>query len=1094
MTDRSVVVANAGSGKTHLLANRLVRWMLRARRDHGSASPERILAVTFTRKAAGEIVARVMRHLALGATDAAKRGEFAGEGQVGPFAQEEYAAVLAEFVAAMHRVNIGTIDGFFVQLASAFAPDIGLPEAWEIGAEDVLAAQRRDAIGRAIAGDVARATDLARRIAGGRPKPEVQSGMDEALDEALGLWQRCASGEDPRAPWEALLRPGVVLFPGARRATAADIERAVEAMRRGPLPVTKSGTPVKHWVGAVARVTELAESGAWMDLIEDSLVQSLRTVGEFSGHPAPAPVQAALDVLVGHSLSTAESMVRSRLQATAELAAVVDAELRNAQREDGVLGFGDIASALARANAGGRLDAMRERLDRKICDLAVDEFQDTSPGQWSVLSPLVDEILATGDRRLLVVGDPKQSIYAWRGGTPALLGPLMRRQELDPDVTLSDSWRSSPVVLDFVNALFGALPQAVRGSVLNEAMPAPADALAGAGLPVPARAADGPLLRAIDAWAFVEHGAAERNRRMPGIVRAYLAAGGGREEIAQAVASIVAERVRERPGIGMAVLVRSNRDVAECAAAIRALGIEASDEGRSPLEDSAAVAVVLGMLRLADHPDDRISHYVVTRAPAAALLGLDPMERHGGSAKADAAARGISRRVREDLAAHGVRGWLARITDVLRPACSRHDLERLRQLAVLVDGLDPALAGCPGGVVRAAESHRARTGERSPVRVMTVHASKGLEFGEVVLASLGETMGAADADSSAFAALTPDPSRPPAAIAPIVSAKLRTFSPLLEAFRREAQVAQASDDLSSLYVAITRAREAVHLVCPPPAAKDEPRPTATWLMRLAIDGFDAAYLAAQPGASFWSFVRPDGDLGPLPARPADAVAAAPAPEAPAIEWVERAGASRAPSSHPTESGFFAREFLGDDDGARGTLAHAWFERIEWLDGAAPDRAIAGEALAATAIDVGRPVDAALASEVESLVAAACAGPVGTALRPGRYDAWDCERVEVRAELAFAASLAGGMVRGRMDRVVLGFRGGRVVRAEVIDWKTGARGLSGAALEERIAPYRAQMEDYRAALCAMFGLEPPCVAATLAMVERGELVDALRSSR
>jgi hypothetical protein len=87
-----------------------------------------------------------------------------------------------------------------------------------------------------------------------------------------------------------------------------------------------------------------------------------------------------------------------------------------------------------------------------------------------------------------------------------------------------------------------------------------------------------------------------------------------------------------------------------------------------------------------------------------------------------------------------------------------------------------------------------------------------------------------------------------------------------------------------------------------------------------------------------------------------------------------------------------------------------------------------------------------------------------------------------------------MVRGRMDRVVLGFRGGRVVRAEVIDWKTGARGLSGAALEERIAPYRAQMEDYRAALCAMFGLEPPCVAATLAMVERGELVDALRSSR
>ncbi|MFM9180693.1 MAG: UvrD-helicase domain-containing protein, partial [Phycisphaerales bacterium] len=817
------MVANAGSGKTHLLANRLVRWMLRARKDHGSASPERILAVTFTRKAAGEITARVMRHLALGASSEAKRAEFAADGQVGDFTAEDYAAVLAEFVAAMHRVNISTIDGFFVQLASAFASDIGVPDAWSIGAEDVLAAQRRDAIGRAIAGDVHRATDLARRISDGRPKPEVQSGMDEALDQALGLWQRCAATDDPWSPWRALAGKGVSLFPGARRAKEADLRLAVEAVRRGPLPSTKAGTPVKRWVDAVARVTALAEEGAWIDLLDDSLVQAVHGGGPFAGHAAPAPVQAALDVLVGQALSVADALVRARLEATADLASVVDAELRRAQREDGVLGFGDIASALARAESGGRLNAMRERLDRAIVDLAVDEFQDTSPGQWSVLSPLVDEILATGDRRLLVVGDPKQSIYAWRGGTPALFGPLRARPELDPDVTLSTSWRSSPVVLDFVNALFGGLASALRGSALDERMPAAEEAFRAAGLPVPPGAADGPLVRALDAWTFTPHGAAEPNARMPGAVRAHRASSDDRVALASMAASIVADRVRERLGAGIAVLVRSNRDVAECAAAIRALGIEASDEGRSPLEDSAAVATVLGLLRLADRPDDRISHYLVTRAPAAALLGLEPMERHGRSDRADAAARGISLRVREELLEHGLRGWIARVTEALRPACARHDLERLRQLAVLVDGLEPSLAGRPGDVVRAAESHRARTGERARVRVMTVHASKGLEFDEVVLASLGERMGETRAGASAFASLSPDPSRPPVAIAPVVSAEMRAFSPLLEAFRREAQVAQASDDVSSLYVAITRAREAVHLVCPPPSAKDEPR-------------------------------------------------------------------------------------------------------------------------------------------------------------------------------------------------------------------------------------------------------------------------------
>jgi ATP-dependent exoDNAse (exonuclease V) beta subunit len=1091
MTDRSVVVANAGSGKTYLLANRLVRWMLRARRDHGSASPERILAVTFTRKAAGEITARVMRHLALGASSEARRAEFAADGQVGDFEAWEYAAVLAEFVAAMHRVNISTIDGFFVQLASAFASDIGVPDAWSIGAEDVLAAQRRDAIGRAIAGDVHRATDLARRISDGRPKPEVQSGMDAALGEALELWQRCAASDDPWSPWRALAGRDVTLFPGARRAKAEDIRRAVEAVRRGPLPSTKAGAPVKRWVDAVARVTALAEEGAWIDLLGDSLVQGVHGGGLFAGHAAPAPVQSALDVLVGQGLSVADALVRARLEATAELASVVDAELRRSQREDGVLGFGDIASALARAEAGGRLDAMRERLDRAIVDLAVDEFQDTSPGQWSVLSPLVDEILATGDRRLLVVGDPKQSIYAWRGGTPALLGPLCAREGLDPDVTLSTSWRSSPVVLDFVNVLFGGLASAVRGSALDDRMPAAAEALRGAGLPVPPGAADGPLVRAIDAWTFTPHEAAAPNARMPGAVYAHRAPSDDREALASTAASIVAGRVRERPGAVIAVLVRSNRDVAACAAAIRALGIEASDEGRSPLEDSAAVATVLGMLRLADRPDDRISHYLVTRAPAAGLLGLEPMERHGRADRADAAARGISRRVREELLEHGLRGWIARAAEALRPACARHDLERLRQLAVLVDGLDPALAARPGEVVRAAESHRARTGERARVRVMTVHASKGLEFDEVVLASLGEAMGEARAGASAFASLSPDPSRPPAAIAPIVSAEMRAFSPLLEAFRREVQVAQASDDLSSLYVGVTRAREAVHLVCPPPSAKDEPRPTPTWLMRMAVPGFDAAYLAGPAEGPFWSFVRDGGDLGPLPARAAvETVVDAPAPAAPQIAWVERAGTARAPSVHDGDgSSVFAREFVGDDDGARGTLAHAWFERVEWLSGTAPDAAIGADARAAAALEVGRAIDGALAAEVESAVAKACAGPMGAVLRPDRCTGWSCERLEVRAEMAFAADLPAGPMRGRMDRVVLGVRGGRVVRAEVVDWKTGARGLSGAALEERIAPYRAQMADYRAALAAMLGLEPACVTAVLAMVDRGELIEA-----
>jgi ATP-dependent exoDNAse (exonuclease V) beta subunit len=91
-------------------------------------------------------------------------------------------------------------------------------------------------------------------------------------------------------------------------------------------------------------------------------------------------------------------------------------------------------------------------------------------------------------------------------------------------------------------------------------------------------------------------------------------------------------------------------------------------------------------------------------------------------------------------------------------------------------------------------------------------------------------------------------------------------------------------------------------------------------------------------------------------------------------------------------------------------------------------------------------------------------------------------------MPFGAVVDGTLVRGRMDRVVLGLRGGRVVRAEVVDWKTGAAGLEGAALEERVAPYREQMEGYRRALCAMFGLPAESVTAVLAFPERDELVE------
>lgn len=1136
MSDRSVVIANAGSGKTYVLANRLIRWMLLQRQATGNSSPEQILAITFTRKAAGEIVQRVLRHLALGATDSKHRAAFAVDGQVGaavnsrggiqPFHADDYAAVLADFVQALHRVSISTIDGFFVQLAGAFSAELGLPEGWRIGEEEQLVALRDDVIGRVIGADPKRALELARSIASGQPKAEVQGGIDESLRSALELWKRCTLAADPQAPWRALLDHGFSIFPKAKRLRAAELKGLGTRMQQVELPLTKAGAPYSLWLKASSVVWGRTNEEDWFGVIESPLVKALFSHGTYCNVEPPKAFCELLVDIVSHALSYVQDVIRSRMSATAEMAQLVGDALEVEQRSTGSYGFNDLCVSLARAQAigGEGIQIMRERLDRSIRDLALDEFQDTSPEQWFAISPLVDEIMATGDRRMLVVGDPKQSIYAWRGGTPALLRAVQDREGLSSDTPLATSYRSSPVILEFVNALFGDLQSVVGRSELNEQCPGAEEALRSAGLPIPAGVERSPLLRALNDWTFVPHQAAQKNSRMPGLVQAFRSEDKERDSLADCVAEVVAQRTRLRPDASIAVLVRTNKDIASCVAAIRDRGIAVSDEGRSPLLDSAAVYGLLALLKIAEHPGDRIAYWTVTREPLCGMLGIEPMESHGGHSALTLKARELSRKTREQLHAQGLAAWVDGMVERIRPACARHDLERLWQLSVMAHAAPLDVLARPGSFVRLVAARGSRTAARERVRVMTVHASKGLEFDEVVLGSLDQAIGEVKSGIGSWAVLATDPTVPPVAVAPVVGENVRLFSPVLAAFYREAQSARFSDDVSGLYVAITRAREALHLICAPPFKNDEPRPTATWLLRLAVPSFEVGLRAAAgDGLPFWKFQISDATLTQANAQvefvdlaessgeiaggvesessagaasvqrstESDQVlTAVTRKQAPSMVWdVRKTIVARAPSAHGEETqNIFVKKFSGLQNGSRGLLAHAWFELVGWLDGSGIDPSIEPFALRAVAIENAGPVDSALAAGVRESVARACLGSLGACLRRDRYSNWKCESITVHNEMPFAVEIEGSLVRGRMDRVVLGIRGGGVVRAEVVDWKTGAEGLIGEALAVRIEPYRSQMNDYRRALAGLFGLDAQTATALLAFVDRDEMVE------
>jgi ATP-dependent exoDNAse (exonuclease V) beta subunit len=656
---------------------------------------------------------------------------------------------------------------------------------------------------------------------------------------------------------------------------------------------------------------------------------------------------------------------------------------------------------------------------------------------------------------------------------------------VQPDVVLDRSFRSSPTVLEFVNAVFADLP--ARAAERCKPCGGNAELLRAAGIVPPEHADEDPVMRVLRSWSFVPHRPADRNGRLPGMIRA-IRVGEGQQAAADAVAEIVAQRVAARPGVRIAVLARKNPMVSACAAAIRRRGIAVSDEGRSELLDSPAVLAVLACLRLADQPDDRVAHWLVTREPLRSALGLRPMESFERPVDCTRQADRISADMRQQLAEQGLIAWIDAMTGRLRPTCGARDLERLRQLSALAHGMPADHALDPGRFVRAVEQRLQRAGANERVRVMTIHASKGLEFDEVVLTSTTESLTAMRADANRWVAIAPDPAGAPVAVGPVVSQKLEAHAPLLQAFRRESEVATAFDSISAFYVALTRAKQAIHLACAPMKGKQAAAVTPFFLVSSAFDGFARAFGAAQEGACFWSMG--DTELGAT-SQPA------PAPEpgtVPAVEWAPRPGARivAPPSSHERADGrpTLLDEFEGLPDAARGSLAHGWFEGIEWLPPGGADLSRDHEVREAVALQIRRPVPDDLADRVRQLVVRACGSDseIGAALRPARYDRWGCERVEVRNEVPYVTYAGGGIQRGRIDRLVLGYRGGRVVRAEVLDHKTGATGVAGDAFEARIAPYRAQMAGYRRVVASMFGIEPSAVSTVLLMLDRGEVID------
>jgi ATP-dependent helicase/nuclease subunit A len=860
----AAATASAGSGKTWLLASRVLRLLLEGQ------APGRILALTFSRKAAAEMRQRVnerLRTLAY-ADDVTAARELERIGLAPAAALLERARGLYEkLLFDPFPLRAMTLHAFCQDLLSRFPLEAGVAPGFILAQSD-QGPQRR--AWRRLLGTLHR-----------EPQTAAAAALRELIGLGLGEWsleQLVFEFLRRRSDWWACVED--------QAEPLAFAERRLRAALELPDDADAGSTPLD----ADAFSARLRVLWRWLHQANDAgylKAERLERACELLGEDRYAALAAALfkqdgdpyalslskakrarfsDSEVEHFATTHREVVdavalergrRARLDCyrrtmaalrlgTAALEAL-DAELANER----ALSFADLEWRACRLlRAPGNAEWVRYKLDQKIDHLLLDEFQDTSPTQWRLLQPLLEE-MAAGDagrsRSVFIVGDAKQSIYGFRRANPELLGEAAQWLERSLDavrVPLNASWRSAPAVIEFVNALFA--PPELGGAIGFAPHRTRRQADWG-------RIEVAPLVEPLPrATAAADPDALRDPLTTPReIDEATRALREGRQ-IAARIQALVAAGVAvsdEHGGHALAygdvmVLARNRTHLSAVEQALLEAGIPFVGSSRGTLLDTAEARDLVALLRLLNAPHRDLELAQTLRSPLFACSDADLVElarRRGDGASwyatltalptpsaALARARDTLTRwiaLGAQLPAHDLldricgEGDIAARYEAALPAAAaarvRANLGSLIQLALEADsGRYPTLARFLDFV-----GELARGGDESPdespppaqhqqVRVLTIHAAKGLEAPAVFLVNAGRVP---VFRTPRWLVDWPTGAERPAHLLATGAGGAGDADPLSQALTQRQREHEAREDLNLLYVAATRARQFLHV-------------------------------------------------------------------------------------------------------------------------------------------------------------------------------------------------------------------------------------------------------------------------------------------
>jgi len=863
---RSVVVeACAGAGKTWMLVSRIVRALL------DGAQPHEILAITFTRKAAGEMRQRLndwLREFASPELSDEQRAHELVMRGVAPAQAKALAPALAGLYEAVltsgRSVEIRTFHAWFSQLLRAapldllaelgLAPGMSLMEELD---DHTAAVFRR--FHTAVLADAALQADHAALVQR-RGRDQVRAWLDAALQKRVEL---------------ALADEAGVLESSVPPATGEPLTELQSAPWQHHLHELAhllgqgGGTPRK---AAAALIEALAHDdaqamfrGVWKALFTEK--DAPRKLGDA---PQIASVQFGLQGLDAQ-LKQQESHLE-HLQLV-RLSRVLLRELAAYKRSRGLADMADLERcALALLRDATLSGWVQERLDTRIRHVLIDEFQDTSPLQWHALHSWLSAYAGAGGGHsgqrppgVFIVGDPKQSIYRFRRAEPRVFAAA--REFVGTG--LGGAWlacdhtrRNAPEVLDAINQVFESATHAgdysdFRHHTTELGPVAGAGVLALPAVQRPPKAPKGERSAPAewrDTLTTPRHEPEELLR----------------EQEARWVAQAIHELLntgQARPG-EVFVLCRKRASLRLVAQALQALHLPFAAAEDFSLMDAPEVRDLVAVLDVLASPAHRLSLAHALRSPLfsvsdddlialaqavspdddwwAALMQADhigrpALQRAAGllSNWQDAARRLPPHDLLDRILHEGqYRERMAAVVPAERRLAALDAVDALLSQALMLDG---ARYATPYNFVRALKRRAIKVSapvQPDAVQLLTVHGAKGLEAKVVFV--MDAQPEASNPDTATLLVDWPVEADCPARCAFIYSEARCPLS--LQTLMDEERAARQREELNGLYVAMTRARERLVF------SRTEPhRLTPSWWAR--VEGLVQAWQPAPHAAA-----------------------------------------------------------------------------------------------------------------------------------------------------------------------------------------------------------------------------------------------------